>query len=82
MEKKRTKECGIYDLLQTGDIVMADKGFDIDDDLSPGISLGIPAFMNGKEQLNLNEATETRHIAAVRIHVDRAIARVKSFIIL
>ena len=61
---------------------MADRGFDIDDDLPPGVSLNIPAFMNGKEQLNLNEETETRRIAAVRIHVERAIARVKSFRIL
>ena len=81
-DKKATKECGIYDLLQTGDSVMADRGFDIDDDLPPGVSLNIPAFMNGKEQLNLNEETETRRIAAVRIHVERAIARVKSFRIL
>eukprot|EP00794_Sanderia_malayensis_P012584 gene12584-13872_t len=38
--------------------------------------------MNGKEQLDLIEETETRRIAAVRIHVERAIARVKSFRIL
>ena len=38
--------------------------------------------MNGKDQLDIFDETETRRIASVRIHVERAIARIKSFRIL
>ena len=61
---------------------MADKGFDISDDLPEGVTLNIPAFMNGKDQLCVEEETETRRIASVRIHVERAIERIKNYKIL
>ena len=38
--------------------------------------------MNGKDQLSAEEETETRRIASVRIHVERAIERVKNYRIL
>ena len=81
-DKKATKMSGLYQLLQAGDSIMADRGFDLDSDLPPGVSLNIPAFMNGKDQLEIFDETETRRIASVRIHVERAIARIKSFRIL
>ncbi len=34
--------------------------------------------MRGRDQLSLEEETETRRIASVRIHVERAIERVKN----
>ena len=38
--------------------------------------------MRSKDQLNPDEEDETREIASVRIHVERAIERVKNFNIL
>ena len=61
---------------------MADKGFDIESDLPNGISLNIPPFLHNKENLSLEEETETRRIASFRIHVEQAIARVKNLRIL
>ena len=61
---------------------MADKGFDIESDLPNGISLNIPPLLHNKENLSLEEETETRRIASVRIHVEQAIARVKNLRIL
>ena len=81
-DKKITKDCGILELLETGDQLMADRGFDIENDLPDGVTLNIPAFLNGKEQLSLQEETTTRKIASVRVHVERAISRIKSFRIL
>ena len=46
------------------------------------VSLNIPAFLNGKPQLRLEEELETRKIASVRVHVERAIERVKNYRIL
>ncbi len=35
--------------------------------------------MNGKEQLSLEEEFETRNIASLRIHVERAIEWIKNY---
>ena len=61
---------------------MNDRGFKLDDDLPEGVSLNIQPFMRGKSQLSMQEETETRRIASVRVHVERAIERVKIYRIL
>ena len=59
---------------------MADRGFNIQDDLTPlGVRLNIPSFLKGKSQLEENELIESRRIASLRIHVDRAMERIKNY---
>ena len=59
---------------------MADRGFTIQDLLAPlNVTLNIPSFLAGKDQLSEDEALESQTIAAVRIHVERAIERIKRF---
>jgi len=82
-DKKITELCGILYLLEPRDMVMVDRGFDIQHILaSKNVILNIPPFMNGKKQLSLEEELETRSIASVCIHVERAIERIKSYRIL
>jgi len=65
-------------LWENNDSVMADRGFE--DDLQKiGVSLNIPSFLAGRDQLSENEVKESQTIASVRIHVERAIERVKRF---
>ena len=79
-DKRLTQMSGILDLLEQGDSVMADRGFDIQDDLTPvGVALNMPPFLKGKTQLDANEMVETRRIASVRIHVERVMERIKNF---
>ena len=59
---------------------MADRGFEIQD-LSAPRKAGLP-FMRSKDQVNPDEKDETRDIASVGIHVERAIERVKTVIFL
>ena len=62
---------------------MADRGFDIQDDLaSLRVRLNIPPFLKGKDQFDESELVETRRIARYRIHVERAIERIKNYHIL
>ena len=62
---------------------MADKSFDIQHLLaSKCVPLNITPFLQGEEQLSLEEEVETRSIASVCIHVERAIERVKGYRIL
>lgn len=63
--------------------IMADRGFTIKDKLEDiGIDLNIPPFMEGRKQLPSKEIKEGRRIASLRIHVERAIGRIKAFSIL
>ncbi|XP_034072475.1 uncharacterized protein LOC117546303 isoform X2 [Gymnodraco acuticeps] len=76
-DKQITIQSGLLNLLP-GDIVLADRGFDIAD--SVGFycaSLKMPAFTRGKSQLSAYEVEETRKIANVRIHVERVIGLVR-----
>ena len=57
---------------------MADRGFLTNDLLKPlGVTLNIPAFLNGRDQLSHKEVIESQTIAALRIHVECAIQQIK-----
>ena len=47
-----------------------------------GVSLNIPLFLEGRKQLPADEVHKGRKIASLRIHVERAIGRIKNFGIL
>ena len=74
---------GFMDLLKPGMEVMADRGYTCHSELkAKGVKLNTPAFMRGLTQLPPTDVVRTRRIASVRIHVERAIARLKNFRIL
>lgn len=76
-DKEITKKSGILDLLEPGDVVMADKGFTIEDMLcSVGARLIIPPFKFAK-QFSKQDCEKTQAIARLRILVERVIRRVK-----
>ena len=59
---------------------MADRGFTIRDMLKElDIELNIPPFMQGRQQLPQQEIQEGRTMTSLRIHVERAIGRIKAF---
>lgn len=80
-----TKESGFLDNIQPGDEIMADRGFLIRDLLlHRRAKLIIPPFTRkcswGKgKYLSASEILRTRNIAKFRIHVERAIGRLKTF---
>ena len=39
---------GIIDMLKPGDMILADKGFNIFDKIPPGVTLNIPPFLSSK----------------------------------
>ena len=77
-DKHITENCGILNKLLPGDVVLADRGFDIAESVGAmQAKLHIPAFTKGKSQLSPLEVEETRSIANVRIHVERVIGVVR-----
>ena len=72
---------GLLDLLEEGDSVMADKGFTIQDLLAKrGVKLNIPPLRTTAcRRMAPEDVSSTQKTAAVRIHVERAINRLKDF---
>ena len=82
-DKCITNDSGFYDLLERDDEVMADRGFQIKEDLLLRFcSLCVPPGARVKSQMTANECKKTKHVANLRIHVERAINRIKTFRIL
>ena len=66
---------------ENGDTVMADKGFQIADILPLGVKLNIPPFLGENTQMSAEDVVQTQQIAGLRIHVERAINKIKNFLI-
>ncbi|PFX24400.1 uncharacterized protein LOC111331706 [Stylophora pistillata] len=79
-DKEITSKSGFIDKLQQGDEVMADRGFNIQELLaSKGVKVNVPPFMNQSGQFTEQEMVATRRIATLRIHVERAIERIRNY---
>lgn len=78
-----TRVCGFLTKLEDkpGISIMADRGFTVKDMLKAlNIDPNMPPFMEGRKQLPVEEVVEGRRIASLRIHVERAIGRMKNFL--
>ena len=73
-----TQRCGFLELLRPGDLVLADRGFNIEEDLNfYGAKLAIPAYTRGKKQLSLEEVERSKRLSRVQIHVEHVIGLLK-----
>ena len=80
-DKELASLSNLLSKLEPGDGVMADKGFDIQDLLAPiGAKLNIPPFMEGGQQMSVQNVVKTRNIASLRIHVGDAWYESRTFI--
>ena len=77
------RQSGFLELVEPGDVIMADRGFTIREDLLlRGATLEIPPPSSGIEQMSRRNVLKTKAIANARIHVERAIGRMKTFSII
>ena len=74
------RRSGFLDLpFDDKDSVMADKGFTIKDLLPLGISLNLLPFLGGSSQMPAEDVVKNQEIASLRIHIKRAINKIKKF---
>lgn len=79
-DREITERSGFLDLsFEANDSVMADKGFTIQDLLPVGVSLNIPPFLGSSAQMPAEDVVKTQQIASLRIHIERAINKIKNF---
>ncbi|KAK7925875.1 hypothetical protein WMY93_008185 [Mugilogobius chulae] len=73
-DKHITEKSGLLNRLLPGDVVLADRGFDIKEDVGMICAeVKIPCFTKGLRQLDAKAIEDTRAIAHLRIHVERVI---------
>ena len=73
-DRHLTENCGILENLLPGDLVLADRGFNIHD--ATGLycaEVKLPPFTKGILQLTTYEVDKARQLPRVRIHVERVI---------
>ncbi|XP_065671828.1 uncharacterized protein LOC136089697 [Hydra vulgaris] len=79
-DKFITSDSGFYNLLERGDEVMADRGFQIREELLfCYCSLSVPPGARVKSQMTATECKKTTDVKNLRIHIERAINRIKTF---
>ena len=77
-DKHIIEHCGFLNYILPADVVLADRGIDIQDIVgSQCAEVKIPAFTRGKDQLSPLEIEITRKIANCRIHVECVIGCVR-----
>ena len=81
-------EAELIDKIEPGDAVMVDRGFNIGDLLlQHSAKLHMPSLTRKKEDgtgrtLSASEIVKTMEVASLRVHVERAIERIRNFKIL
>ena len=77
-DKQIVETSGYLLNLSPGDVILADRGFDVRDSFGiHGATLDIPTFTRGHDQLPAEDVEATRKLANVRIHVERIIGAVR-----
>ena len=75
-----SRECRIMKHIRPHDVILADRGFTVQDLLNPlQADVKMPSFLKGTNSLSAAEELSTRKNAKARIHVERFNERVKSF---
>ncbi|XP_071104215.1 uncharacterized protein [Haliotis cracherodii] len=77
------RKSGFLEKINPGDLILADRGFNIKDLLmSRRAHLNIPPFLGKRDKLTPQEDILTRSIARTRIHVERSVGRLREYRIL
>lgn len=80
-DKRIVEHCGIIEQLHLGDLLLADKGFLIEDILPYGVILNVPPLLT-TAQFTREQVRITEQIAKARVHVERLMKKIKYFEIL
>ena len=78
-DKKIIKISGLLEKLEPRDNIMIDRVFDIADILQSRVTLNIPPFKAGRDQLSAEETGETAKIVTLGTHIECSIDRIKNY---
>ena len=75
-----TEDCGVINKFTRGMVALVDRGFNVQDVfLKHHVTVAMPPFTKGKKQFTKGQVEQAKVISRARIHVERAIGRLKEF---
>lgn len=79
-DRQICERSGLVNKVESGDSIMADKGFNVQDMfISPYVEINTPEFFKKKTRLSAKSLMRDRKIASKRVHVERIIGLAKTF---
>lgn len=83
-DRELFEKCGIINLLQKGDIILGDRGFNIQDLVSHmDVTVNMPQFLKkGFNQFEAHQLRQSKKLSSEHINVERVIGLGKTFKIL
>ena len=82
-DRQIVKRSGLHALLDPGDEIMADKGFNVEDlMLLYCVTLNIPTFLKKKNRMSGATVRHDRKVSNKRVHIERLIGLAKTYKIL
>ncbi|KAF4525177.1 hypothetical protein B566_EDAN013411 [Ephemera danica] len=79
-DKEITLKSGLLKLLKPYDVVLADKGFLVQDELiKMKVKFVMPSFKSSESQLTSAEVMHSQNVSNLRIHVERVIGPIRNF---
>lgn len=75
-----SEQCLVAKKFSPGMVALVDRGFNVQDLFLPyQVKLMMPPFKGKHEQFSKEQVTQAKEIASARIHIERAIGRLKEF---
>lgn len=82
-DRQITERGSLPRLCESGDSIMADKGFNVQDIFAPyNVTVNIPTFFKNKNRMSGDTVIRDRKIASKRVHIERIIGLGKTYKIL
>lgn len=79
-DRQLVERSGLQNKCEPGDMVMADRGFTVQDIFAPyNVTVAIPHFTRGKGYIPLRELLMDRKLSRYRVHVERIIVLMKTY---
>ena len=75
-----TEDCGVVRKFSRGMVALVDWGFNVQDlFLKHHVTVAMPPFTKGRKQFTKLQVEKAKTISRARIHIERAIGRLKEF---
>ena len=82
-DRQIVERCGLTQLVEPGDSIMADKGFDVQDIFAPyDVTVNMPTFFRKRNRISNKTLNRDRKISSKHVHVERVIGLGKTYKIL
>lgn len=75
-----TEDCGVMNKFNRGMVALVEQGFNVQDVfLKHHVTVAMAPFTKGKKQFTKGQVEQAKTISRARIHIERAIGRLKEF---